>query len=234
MSVTVEVHDLYAAYGERVLFYGLDVTIRAGTCTVVSGPNGSGKSTLLRMVCGLQRPTGGLVSYSLEASVNRRTAEERRKLTGYAGPDLNPYGELTALENLAFAARLRGVRLNDAPELLTRVGLTSNRKSDTVQTYSSGMRQRLRIALSLLGSPPVLVWDEPTAMLDAEGCRIVGQLRRDHVANGGTVLVASHSEAEILEWADQRIQFAAHADTRVERSAAPHADAFGQYSGGSV
>ena len=143
------------AYGRRALFSGVDADIAPGQCLVVTGANGAGKSTLLKIIAGLLRPESGTVEFA-----GRR---------GCAAPDIQLYGELTGDENVAFFARLLGVSQEAASTLLTQVGLPPARGRDLVSAYSSGMRQRLKLAVSLIGDPPLLLWDEPTATLDTAG-----------------------------------------------------------------
>ena len=142
------------AYGPHVLFEGVSAQIGPGETLVVTGANGAGKSTLLKIIAGLARPEEGTV---------RRTAA-----FGYAAPDVNLYAELTGHENLRFSPACAGCPTTP-DDLLARVGLPRRRGGDLVGAYSSGMRQRLKLAVSLLGDPPLLIWDEPTLALDAAG-----------------------------------------------------------------
>lgn len=208
MKVTVELADLSMAYGDRVLFSGVSATLRPGACTVVAGPNGAGKSTILRIVAGLQRPTTGTVTFRCDDGAEDSASSFRRRFLGYAGPDVNPYVEMTGVENLLFAARIRRVSVPDPATYLAKVGLKRSRAGEPVSTYSSGMRQRVRIAISLLGDPPLLIWDEPTAMLDAPGREVVQRLLSERLATGGALLIATNDETEASRWADQRIEFA--------------------------
>jgi heme exporter protein A len=207
MKVTVEISDLAMAYGDRVLFSGIRATARPGSCTVIAGPNGAGKSTILRIICGLLRPTGGEIAFAGDDGQAGAASEFRRRLVGYAGPDVNPYTEMSGEENVAFAARIRGVALRDAGAVLERAGIKRSRIAEPVATYSSGMRQRVRLAMSLLGDPPVVVWDEPTAMLDQDGREIVEALLERQLACGRTVFVATNDGEEAARWASQRIEF---------------------------
>ena len=170
-----------------------------GVAAVV-GPNGVGKSTLLRIVAGLLRPSRG----DCELRWNGRAVPppERRDAVGLAAPDLQFYEELTAGENLAFAAEARGL---DDPrgrvsESLERVGL-AGRAGDRAGTLSSGMRQRLRLAFAILHRPAVLLLDEPGSHLDEEGRVLVAQLVDEHRPRA-LVLVATNDEREarLAEW----------------------------------
>ncbi len=187
----LELRGIAMAYGRNTLFSGVRADVPPGQCLVVTGANGAGKSTLLKIIAGLLRPEEGTVTFG-----GRR---------GYAAPDVQLYGELTALENLAFFARLRGV--SDAPNeaLLAEVGLARRRGRDLVSAYSSGMRQRLKLAVSRLGDPPLLLWDEPTATLDEAGRARVGDVLARHQQCGGVAVVATNDMAEAERWGDLRL-----------------------------
>jgi heme exporter protein A len=174
-DLRLELDDVAAGYGARRVLAGLTLTLRRGETLVVAGANGSGKSTLLRLICGLQRPTAGRIVYV--AGERRALPDQARDLVGWVAPDLHLYRELTALENLAFFAQVRGLHRtrHDLEALLDEVGL-GGRGDDLLAAYSSGMAQRLRYAYALLHSPPVLLLDEPTVTLDERGAALVEQL----------------------------------------------------------
>ena len=188
---SLRLHGISMAYGPRVLFSGIDAVVAPGQCLVVTGANGAGKSSLLKIVARLLRPEAGEVKF------------EGR--WGCAAPDIQLYGELTGDENLAFFARLLGVSSSQNAALLTDVGLPPKRGRDLVSAYSSGMRQRLKLATSLLGSPPLLLWDEPTATLDTAGRAIVGGLLSQHLSGGGLAVVATNDPSEAESWGDLRL-----------------------------
>ena len=198
-DLRLELIDLAANYGPRRVFAGIRLALRRGETLVVAGHNGSGKSTLLRLLCGLQRPTAGRVAY--HAGGARYTPDAARQLVGWVAPDLQLYRELTALENLRFFARVRGLR-RTTPELealLDSVEL-GGRGGDLLAAYSSGMAQRLRYAYALLHAPPVLLLDEPTATLDERGAALVERIVERQRERGITV-VATNDPRE-LRWGD--------------------------------
>jgi len=176
------------AYGRRALFSQVTAEVAPGQCLVISGANGAGKSTLLKIIAGLLRPETGQVEFG--------------GLRGYAAPDVQLYGELTGAENLAFFARLRGISGSDHGQLLTQVGLPAARGRDFVSAYSSGMRQRLKLAVSLLGDPPLLIWDEPTATLDSAGRAIADALLAESRKVGRIVVAATNDAVEARRWGD--------------------------------
>ena len=194
-DLRLELIDLAADYGARRVFAGVSLALRGGETLVVAGHNGSGKSTLLRLLCGLQRPTAGRAIY--QAHGQRYRPDEARHLVGWVAPDLQLYRELTALENLEFFARVRGLRRTHAElaALLESVEL-GGRGNDLLAAYSSGMAQRLRYAYALLHAPPVLLLDEPTVTLDERGAalfeRIVAR-QREH----GITVIATNDPREL-------------------------------------
>jgi heme exporter protein A len=198
-SLVLEIKDVAATYGARRVFDGISLSLRQGETLVVAGHNGSGKSTLLRLLCGLQRPTAGEVAYRLNGVSYR--PDQASGLFGWVAPDLHVYRELTALENLNFFARVRGLHRTTAQleALLEEVEL-GGRGHDLLAAYSSGMTQRFRYAYALLHSPPVLLLDEPTSTLDERGAALVERIverQRRH----GIVVVATNDPRE-LRWGD--------------------------------
>ena len=181
----LRVDSVAMAYGPRVLFTDISAEVGPGETLLVTGANGSGKSTLLKIITGLVRPEEGAV--------------RRDGAVGYAAPDVNLYAELTGRENLQFFARLRGLP-DECDALLARVGLPRRRGADLTGAYSSGMRQRLKLAVSLLGDPPLLIWDEPTLALDAAGGERVEEILDRHRQGGGLAVVATNDPGEADRW----------------------------------
>lgn len=183
------------AFGARRVLGSVSLTMALGDVVAVTGRNGSGKSTLVKIVAGLLRPTQGAVRLCNEG----RTLDtaERRRAVGYAAPDLALYDELTGRENLSFFARVRGSRLNEAQaeSRLAEVGL-SGRGDDLVRAYSSGMRQRLRLAFALLANPLLLLLDEPSLALDESGAALVKGIVARQKAAGGLTLLATNDKHE--------------------------------------
>lgn len=198
--LTLQVDRLAKRFGERVIFRDLQVSVRQGEILVVTGPNGSGKSTFLGVLAGLIRPSRGQVRW-LDAD-QELGSEFRRRALGWVAPDLTLYHELTAHENLRFFARVRALSTSDEQmtTLLQRVGL-DGRGDDCVGTYSSGMRQRLKYAFALMGSPRALLLDEPTANLDREGVAMVDAVIREY--REGRVVVLATNEPRETEYGDR-------------------------------
>jgi heme exporter protein A len=196
-ATTLEAAELAKAFAGAPLFSELSFRAERGLFAV-TGRNGSGKTTLLKILAGLTRPSRGQVR--LERDGRELSGKERRLAVGWAGPDLAFYEELDALENLRFFRRAAG---REAPDrelesLLESVGLAKGVVRRTVGAYSSGMRQRLRLAFALLFDAPILLLDEPMTGLDPEGRstaeRIVAEARRR-----GAVFLASNDARDFAE-----------------------------------
>ena len=193
----IELAGLTRRYGERVALQDVTLTVPEGATLVVFGPNGAGKSTLLRVLATLLRPHAGTVRV-----LGRALPDEGWAVRGRIGllshaPLL--YRDLSARENLAFYARLHGVALERAAELLERVGLSA-RAGDKVHTYSRGMVQRLAVCRAVLHDPEVLLLDEPRANLDPAAAELVEPLIG--ASSGRTRIVTSHDPAGGLAEAD--------------------------------
>jgi heme exporter protein A len=202
-TATCEARDLAHRYGARSALEPLSFSLAGPTVAAVTGPNGSGKTTLLRIVSGLLRAGRG--TCTLAVGGREVAPAERRRWVGYAGPALAFYEELTAAENLTFAAETRGLAdpKATAAAALARVGLDS-RAADRVAALSSGMMQRLRLAFAVLHRPPVLLLDEPGSHLDEEGRALVARLVEEE-RQRGLVLIATNDERE-WRLAEQRIE----------------------------
>jgi heme exporter protein A len=191
----LDLQEVAAGYGARRVLAGVSLVLRRGEVLVVAGHNGSGKSTLLRLIAGLQQPTAGHISFLVRGQ--RLRPDQGRDLVGWVAPDLQLYRELTALENLAFFAEVRGLRRRraDLETLLGEVGL-GGRGDDLLAAYSSGMAQRLRYAYALLHRPPLLLLDEPTVTLDERGAALVERVvaaQRER----GLVVIATNDPREL-------------------------------------
>lgn len=169
--------------------------VRGGERLAVTGSNGSGKSTLVRIVAGVLAPTRGQVV--LQSAGQAVPAAARPFSVGLVAPYLNVYDLYTARENLVFVGRVRGLK-HLAPRVEAMLDLVHlrARADERVDTYSSGMKQRVRLAAALLAEPPVLLLDEPTSNLDAAGIRLVEEVLAQQRERGGLALLATNSEAE--------------------------------------
>jgi ABC-type multidrug transport system ATPase subunit len=185
--------------GRQTIVDDVSFSVDAGRSLALWGENGAGKTTLLRAVLGLLPCTGLL---SVAGHDVRRAGRQARGAIGYVPQQLALYDELSTLGYLRYVAGLRKVEAHEAPVLLARVGL-ADQAAKPVGRLSGGMRQRLALAAALLGDPPVLVLDEPTASLDAgarqDFLRLLSDLRR----SDKTLLLTSHRTEEVATLADE-------------------------------
>ena len=165
------------------------------------GPNGAGKSTTMKMLLGLARPTSGTVEV-LGEQLSSRSAKRVLPRVGSLIEAPSFYGHLTGRENLDIVRRIKGVPAAAVDEALATVRL-SQAADKLAREYSLGMKQRLGIAMALLGNPELLILDEPTNGLDPAGIHeireLIKSLPRTH---GLTVIVSSHLLSEIEQMAD--------------------------------
>ena len=197
----IEAYELSKRYGSAVAVDGLTFEVRPGTVTGFLGPNGSGKSTTMRIILGLDAPDAG------EALVCDQPYQRLTRPLHVVGALLNAeavHGGRTAFRHVEAIARSNGIGRTRVAEVLGQVGLDSV-AGRRVQGFSLGMKQRLGIAVALLGDPPVLMFDEPVNGLDPEGIRWIRQLMRSLAAEGRTVFVSSHLMSEMALTADHVI-----------------------------
>ena len=184
------VHDIKKAFGTRRALDGVSFDLPQGAFLSIFGPNGAGKTTLLRILSTVSRPTAGsLTMLGIDALEN---PEELRGRIGLISHKPMVYGDLTAMENLEFFAKLYGVpdARNRILDLLELVEL-DHRRNDAARTFSRGMTQRLSIARALLRKSPILLLDEATSSLDvATERKIRKHIREDNTPR--TCIVTTH------------------------------------------
>ena len=166
----------------------VDLDVAPGQVHGLVGPNGAGKTTLLALLLGLAQADGG--ELEMFGCPVRRTLALPAGVAGFVdGPGLYP--SLTARQNLAALARLRGDGSGGIDDVLERVGLTDV-ADDRVRGFSLGMRQRLGLAAALLTTPRLLVLDEPANGLDPAGTRDVHRVLTELAAGGTAIVLSSH------------------------------------------
>ena len=202
MQNVIETDALCKRYGSHLVVDHLALTVPEGCVYGFLGPNGAGKSTTMKMLLGLVHPTGGTVRLlGREMTDANRLALLRQ--TGSLIESPSGYLHLTARENLEIVADLKGVPHKDIARVLDIVQLTNDQHRKVGQ-YSLGMKQRLGIAMALLGSPKLLVLDEPTNGLDPAGIQEMRELIRTMpTATGATVLISSHLLGEMEQMVEQ-------------------------------
>jgi ABC-2 type transport system ATP-binding protein len=198
-AAAVEIVDVKRSFGSVRAIDGVSLSVFTGDVVGIVGPNGAGKTTLIDMICGLVRPSAGSVRV-LGEDVAVSGAALRARI-GVLPQETALYDEVTARQNLSFAAALYGVPRPGAriAEVLELVGLRQ-RANDVVRGFSGGMQRRLAIARALLHNPPLLILDEPTLGVDVEARHQIWAHVRSLKAMGRTVVLTTNylDEAEAL------------------------------------
>ena len=186
-SPAVVVDGLHVIRGAREVLPGISLSVPRGQVVGLLGPNGGGKTTLLRSIVGVQIIAGGTVTVLGEPA----GSPSLRSRVGYVTQDASVYADLTVRANLAYFAALAGAPRAEVERIIEAVDLTSDIDS-RVDQLSGGQRSRVSLAAALVGSPELLILDEPTVGLDPLLRRdLWAQFRR--LADGGTtLLVSSH------------------------------------------
>jgi heme ABC exporter ATP-binding subunit CcmA len=207
--VRLRAHGVEKRFGRVVALRGLDFQIDPGESVSILGANGAGKTTLLRILAGLSRPTEGRFEASCESPGKPPVALTREALrghVGYVGHATLLYGELSARENLIFAARLEGAPTS--PEridtLLRETGLleVADRRAGR---FSRGMAQRLSIARAIVHEPPILLLDEPFTGLDEVSAERLSRQLRALRSDGRSLIVVTHDPGRAVALCDRAL-----------------------------
>ena len=194
-SLKLQCKDISKNYNGKVIFKNVNFELTENTSLVITGKNGSGKSTLLKVISHLIRLDKGTIT--LETDGVKIPREKFFTKIGLFAPYLNLYDELTASENLDFFYDLKVENRVDKKErikyLLDKVGLY-NRRNDLLRNYSSGMRQRLKLAYAVMNSPVLLMMDEPRTNLDEQGIAVVYEFAEEQKKNGILILATNEKE----------------------------------------
>jgi ABC-2 type transport system ATP-binding protein len=199
----IEVVNLTKRYDSILAVENINFEVKKGEIFGFLGPNGAGKTTTAKMLTGQTRPTSGTLMVAGKDMM--REPIEAKKSIGVVPENSNIYDEMSAWDNLIFAAQLyrvpREKREAKAKELLELFGLYERRK-DRAGVFSKGLKRRLTIAAALVHSPSILFLDEPTSGLDVQSSRMIRKLVKDLNENGVTVFLTTH----YIEEADQLCQ----------------------------
>ena len=202
MQTVIETKALCKQYGPHTAVDHVELHVPQGCVYGFIGPNGAGKSTTMKMLLGLIHPTAGRVRL-LGQELTEKSRLPLLRQTGSLIESPAGYLHLTAQENLEIVADLKGVPHKDIGRVLDIVHLTQDRNRRVGQ-YSLGMKQRLGITMALLGSPKLLILDEPTNGLDPAGIQEMRALIRNMpTATGATVLISSHLLGEMEQMVEQ-------------------------------
>jgi heme exporter protein A len=182
--------NLHLWRGEQHVLRGVEFVLAGGQCLQVTGANGAGKTTLLRALCGLVPLEAGRICWrGQDIDADREVFHSE---LGYLGHDNGLKGDLTAAENLGYAARLRcQVQPAEILAALVRVGV-GELAGQRLRRMSAGQRRRVALArLTLLGGA-LWIMDEPGSNLDAHGQTLVRDILQQHLQSGGAAVVATH------------------------------------------
>lgn len=202
MQTVIETQSLSKIYGSRPAVDRVSLHVPQGCVYGFIGPNGAGKSTTMKMLLGLIHPSAGQV-FLLGQELTAQNRLSLLRQTGSLIESPSGYLHLTAQENLTIVADLKGVSRKDISRVLEIVHLTKDRNRKVGQ-FSLGMKQRLGIAMALLGNPELLILDEPTNGLDPAGIQEMRALLADMpAATGTTVFLSSHLLGEMEQMVEQ-------------------------------
>lgn len=199
----IEAQGLGKRFGIRWVLRGVTLDVARGEAAALLGPNGSGKSTILRILGTLLRPNAGTARVNGLDIVS--DASSVRGQIGYLAHTPGLYEDLTARENLQFAANMLGLPGSLAESSLERVGLASV-ANNRVRGFSAGMQRRLALARLIMRTPKILLLDEPYSNLDEEGVDLMNSVIRDIIRSGGAALLALHELAPAKGMIDRSLR----------------------------
>lgn len=200
--LTLEIKSLTKSYGDTTVVDDLTFTVQPGRVTGFLGPNGSGKSTTMKMLLGLASADKGHAT--IGGTPYRDLTDPARTLGVVLEPNAFHPGR-SGRNHLRIQAEAAGIPAAQVDEVLRSVDLSPEAANRRVGTYSLGMKQRLSLALALLGDPPVLVLDEPGNGLDPRGIRTLRDNLTERAASGDTIFVSSHLLSEVEQLADDLV-----------------------------
>lgn len=195
---TISVQNVSKFYGQFPALDKVSFEIDAGESAALWGPNGAGKTTIMRCLLGLSKYEGKIAIAGYDPVKQGQLA---RGVIGYVPQDL-PVQPMTIGEMVAFIAKLKRAPLAESLSRLELLGLEKEANKE-IRALSGGMKQRLALALALIGNPSILLLDEPTASLDAKGRADLLQLLHGLKRDGMTLIFSSHRPEDVLALADR-------------------------------
>jgi heme ABC exporter ATP-binding subunit CcmA len=220
MEPVVHLRGAVTLLGRFPALAGIDLDVTAGEIVLLRGPNGAGKTTLLRLCAGLLPVARGEARVLGVDLVDRRQVRAVRRRVGLLGHATGLYDELTVLDNVRFWGRAAGATSADIDAAVRACGLDGRLASLDVASLSAGQRRRTSLACLLARRPELWLLDEPHAGLDKGGRDLLDELVHRAVADGATVVMASH-ELDRAEALAQRVVTIVGGTTDVSPAAAP-------------
>jgi ABC-type multidrug transport system ATPase subunit len=197
MKIEIKLNNLSKQIGPKeLLFRNLSFSASNGDIVSIVGPNGSGKSTFLKVLAGVMKQSSGQIDLLIDEKTIKIT--DFHHYFGYVAPYLNLYDEFHPLEHIKVVSKIRNIPYNEKKsiELLERFELSRHRLKP-IKVFSSGMKQRMRVILSILNNPLVMLLDEPFSNLDDKGIELYRKIITEEHEKGGLIFVASNDEREI-------------------------------------
>lgn len=191
--MTISLNQVGKRYQQHWIFKGIDFTFEAGKQYALLGANGSGKSTLLRIIAGMQQPNKGIVSYHIQ---DRSVAADKVfRSMSYCAPGMDLVDEMSLTEMLRFHFTFKNIRAgHTVPSVIEAMGLQKSAHK-FLHEFSSGMKQRVKLAQAFFSDCPVLLLDEPCSNLDLQGVDMYRSWLQQY-APGRLVVIASNDERE--------------------------------------
>lgn len=175
----------------------INLNVPTGKIYCIMGPNGAGKSTLLKIISGIEKPTEGVITFK-----DKNWKREDLKVIGSLIEEPGLFDNLTVEENIKLKLKLHRVENKNQEQILNTLGF-GDHNQEKVKGFSTGMRQRLGIALAFMGNPDLVILDEPTNGLDTFGIHELRELLMLEKKQGKTIIIASHMLSEIQKVADR-------------------------------
>jgi len=190
-TYTIKAESITKRFAKSIIFRDINLSIKTGESIYIVGPNGSGKTTLLKILAGIIPPSRGSVEYGLNQ--DKISIKDINNFVGYCSPLMNPYEELTGLENIHFILKKKFYE-SEIDTLLEKFNLFDH-KDQKLKFYSSGIKQRLKLLLAVINDPPLLLFDEPGTNMDTKGkdfiYSFIESVRRDKL-----ILLATNNMEE--------------------------------------
>jgi ABC-2 type transport system ATP-binding protein len=199
----LEVRDVVKTYDQRAVVHRVSFDVHPGEIFALLGPNGAGKTTLIRMITDILRPDSGTIMLD-----GRPIGGLRRNEISYLPEERGLYRRVRVIEALAYFGTLKGMSGRAAHDegmaLLDRVGL-KDWSAKQVQALSKGMQQKVQLCTALIGSPRLMILDEPFSGLDPLNVDLLEEILRERRAAGATVLLSTHQMNKVEEQCDRAL-----------------------------